>query len=295
MEKKNNAGVAFAAKMKSEYSEGVDQRAAADEQRVVAAQQAVVKQLVNLKTHMKRAGHREERDGKIHVSYGALFEAVQGIMPTLSGTLKTARRLGIVAFEGETLFQGVSNGVDITLLDESDKSDYAVVVREKGKHGKETERDPFALDNQAKTITACARCGKPVMPADRVGVSDRVLHQSCFECHLDECNVHLTAGTALVTNFSPFSSHFFFFCYCAKLGMPRLWSRDSCASIACLISKSCSNATPITPPASSATAQPSPTRTSRPISRPINEQKKRKKRKKKSDSYFKGAAFWLQQ
>jgi hypothetical protein len=189
----------------------VDQRAAADEQRVVAAQQAVVKQLVNLKTHMKRAGHREDKDGKIHIFYGTLFEAVQGIMPTLSGTLKTARRLGIVAFEGETLFQGVSNGVDITLQDESDRSDYTVVVREKGKHGKETERDPFALDNQAKTISACARCGKPVMPADRVGVSDRVLHQSCFECHLDECNVHLTAGDFQIRCSFVFLLFYFFF------------------------------------------------------------------------------------
>ena len=191
-----SAGAAFEERMKHEYGDGVDKRAAEDEQRVVAAQQAVVKQLVNLKAHMKKAGKRDEKDGKIHVQYGTLFDAVQGLMPTLSGTLKTARRLGIVAFEGETLFQGASNKVDITLLDESDRSDYQVVVREKGKHGKDVERDPFALDSQTKTISDCARCHKPVLPADRVGVSDRVLHRACFECHLDSCNIHLTAGTS---------------------------------------------------------------------------------------------------
>ncbi len=164
MEKKaTSAGDAFAERMKAEYSSNVDDRHVLEEARVAAAQAAVLKQLLKLKGHLKGKGKRAAADGKIHMLFGELFEAVQGDMPTLSGTLITARRLGIVAFDGETLFQGASNKVDITLLDESDKSDYVVAVRAKGKHGKDEERDPFAFDAKATKIENCARCSKPVL------------------------------------------------------------------------------------------------------------------------------------
>lgn len=187
-----NQGVSFADKMRQEYGEEVDQRRALEEARVVAAQEAVRKQLGKLKVWLKKIGSRRESDGKLHVSYGALFEAVQGDMSTLSGTLKTARRLGIVAFEGETLFQGASDKVDIALLDETDKADYVIAVREKGKHGKDEERDPFALDKGTNAVVNCFRCKEPVQKTERVGVADCVLHRKCFECHLDTCTIQLT-------------------------------------------------------------------------------------------------------
>jgi hypothetical protein len=160
MEKKS-AGDAFADHMKNEYGQGVDERRAMEESRVAAAQGAVLKQLLKLKSYLTKRGKRGN-DGKLHMTFGELFEAVQGDMPTISGTLITARRLGIVAFEGETLFQGTSNKVDIVLLDETEKSDYVIAVRAKGKHGKEEERDPFAFDASSTKITDCARCNTPV-------------------------------------------------------------------------------------------------------------------------------------
>ena len=52
-------------------------------------------------------------------------------MQALSGTLKTARRLGVVAFDGEHLMQGRDDHVVITLVDDSDKK-YQIVVSDKG-------------------------------------------------------------------------------------------------------------------------------------------------------------------
>lgn len=52
-------------------------------------------------------------------------------MQALSGTLKTARRLGVVGFQGEHLMQGRDDHTVITLLDDSDKK-YDIVVSDKG-------------------------------------------------------------------------------------------------------------------------------------------------------------------
>ena len=69
-------------------------------------------------------------------------------MQALSGTLKTARRLGVVGFEGEHLMQGRDNHVLITLLDDSDKQ-YQIVVSDKG--------TSLCFDGQALSI-------KPLLP-----------------------------------------------------------------------------------------------------------------------------------
>jgi hypothetical protein len=82
---KPSSGDAFAARMKNEYSSNVDGRSALEEERVVTAQKAVLKQLMKLKGHMKKSGKRVASDGKLHISFGELFETVQGDMSTLSG------------------------------------------------------------------------------------------------------------------------------------------------------------------------------------------------------------------
>lgn len=79
---------------------------------------------------IKKTGHQNEK-GQYTAEFGPLFTAVQGDMQALSGTLKTARRLGVVGFEGEHLMQGRDDKVLITLLDDSDKK-YNIVVSDKG-------------------------------------------------------------------------------------------------------------------------------------------------------------------
>lgn len=196
-------GDRFAENMKDQYSNTVDARHALEDSRVEAARVAVSKQVNKLKSWIKKIGVRQSNNNNnnhLSCTYGALFDAVQGDMPTLSGTLKTARRLGVVQYEGETLFQGASNHVVIVLLDESDDHPYDVVVSEKGSVKKKKdeddvdEKDPFALDARVAQSAPCFRCHKVVSPTERVAVSGKVMHRSCFECFLPACTIPLTAA-----------------------------------------------------------------------------------------------------
>ena len=59
------------------------------------------------------------KDGKVwRIKFGDLFRVSQDVMEAVSGTLKTAKKHGIVAFDAEVLFQGVSDKIVITLLKE---------------------------------------------------------------------------------------------------------------------------------------------------------------------------------
>lgn len=161
-----------------------------DEARAQAARDAVSKQVNKLRRYLLRIGPR--------ASFKALFDAVQGDMPTLSGTLRSARRMGVVAYEGEHLLQGRDDACIITLLDvdtpAATEKAYAVVVQDKGSKGALEVKDPFVFDAATHGSATCFRCGKEVMVQERVGVSNCVLHRRCFECHLDTCSVQLTAA-----------------------------------------------------------------------------------------------------
>ena len=50
------------------------------------------------------------------VLYGSLFESTQNSMEALSGTLMTAKRRGVVSYDGSLLLQRVHDQVRITLL-----------------------------------------------------------------------------------------------------------------------------------------------------------------------------------
>jgi hypothetical protein len=174
--------------MKDKYSAEVDERHRLEDVRVAAAQSSVSKQVNKLKRWILKIGGPNAR-----TTFGELFDAVQGDMAMLSGTLKSARRMGVVQYEGEHLLQGRDNAVVITLLDtDPTEREYTVVVREKGSKGVQEVRDPFALDALQNTTTACYRCHQDVLPQERVGVAEKVLHRKCFECYLDNCTMQLT-------------------------------------------------------------------------------------------------------
>lgn len=84
--KPSSTGDAFAERMKHEYSSNVDDRRAMEEERVAAAQAAVLKQLLKLKSYLRK-GKRSAADGKIHMFFGELFEAVQGLFFSFHETL----------------------------------------------------------------------------------------------------------------------------------------------------------------------------------------------------------------
>lgn len=72
-----------------------------------------------LKTHMKRLG-QPNSEGQYVVTFGVLFsdDICANVFEAIVGTLRAAKRKKIVKFEGEMLFQGISDKVEITLLQE---------------------------------------------------------------------------------------------------------------------------------------------------------------------------------
>merc|ERR1711934_116493 len=66
---------------------------------------------------IKRIGEPGD-DGKTQVTFGKVFkdEILEQQLESLVGTLKAAKKRGIVAFEGQMLLQGAHDHVVITLL-----------------------------------------------------------------------------------------------------------------------------------------------------------------------------------
>lgn len=190
----DNVGKRFEEQIKREYEAVHERFDKQEEERVIKFQNAVRRQLVKLVVYLKRLGKRNESD-LLECTYGDLFEAVQNDMATLSGTLKTARRMGIVSWNGpETLFQTADDDVVIVLLQEDEEAEFRPVVREKGSLEVEEVRDPFVLDAKISKKEACYKCGEAVEKMDRIGVSEVVMHRKCFVCHQSDCGVQLTAA-----------------------------------------------------------------------------------------------------
>eukprot|EP00118_Oscarella_pearsei_P018656 m.192069 g.192069 ORF g.192069 m.192069 type:complete len:1478 (+) comp39461_c1_seq6:2148-6581(+) len=136
-------------------------------------------------------------EGLYEVAFGLLFEETSNIFEALSGTLKTAKKHGVVKFMGELLLQGVHNATAITLMKDS-ISDSTVetytyrefracsisVNKRKGKG--------FSGTTQQNKQNKCFVCGKTVYPMEYVGVDDKAMHKACFRCL--ECKKMLSAG-----------------------------------------------------------------------------------------------------
>jgi hypothetical protein len=135
--------------IQNDYQATVENFDQKEEERVKKFQDAVRRQLVKLVGYMNRLGSKRASDGFLSLSYGELFEAarffclyfffpfsfvlqVQNDMATLSGTLKTAKRMGVVTWEGpETLFQTADDEVEIILLQSDEDADFQPLVHEK--------------------------------------------------------------------------------------------------------------------------------------------------------------------
>lgn len=73
-----------------------------------------------LKKDIARLGTRNPQTGKITVKFGVLFddEAAQQYYEALVGTLKAAKKRGILEFPGQMLLKGAHDDVEIVLLEE---------------------------------------------------------------------------------------------------------------------------------------------------------------------------------
>ncbi|XP_038051700.1 actin-binding Rho-activating protein-like [Patiria miniata] len=85
-----------------------------------AAGQRISGEIQNLIDVIQRVG-RPCEDGRHQVTFGRLFEIYVKISNKLVGILLRARRQGLVAFEGEMLWQGKDDNVVITLLEPCDE------------------------------------------------------------------------------------------------------------------------------------------------------------------------------
>lgn len=77
----------------------------------------VDKEVQLLIEEMKRLGEPNE-EGKIVVTFGVLFhdDRCANLFEALVGTLRAAKKRGIVDYEGQLLLQGVHDDVGVILL-----------------------------------------------------------------------------------------------------------------------------------------------------------------------------------
>lgn len=80
-------------------------------------QETVDREVQELRKDIARLGERNA-DGKIVVKFGKLFddEKVEQFYEALVGTLKAAKKKGVVDFQGQMLLKGAHDDVDIILL-----------------------------------------------------------------------------------------------------------------------------------------------------------------------------------
>ncbi|KAJ9470688.1 Protein costars [Diplonema papillatum] len=82
-------------------------------------QATVDRECEEMKKDIKRLG-TQQKDGKWMVKFGPLFDddKTQNYYEAIVGTLKAAKKKGILTFEGQMLLKGSHDDVEITLLKE---------------------------------------------------------------------------------------------------------------------------------------------------------------------------------
>eukprot|EP00037_Helgoeca_nana_P029125 m.346400 g.346400 ORF g.346400 m.346400 type:complete len:403 (+) comp27908_c0_seq1:2-1210(+) len=120
-----------------------------------------------------------------HVKFGVLFEATANLFEALSGTCRTARRVGVVQYDVEHLWQGRDDDVVVTLLKDTHDT-IPIPMRPSARSiatltrtAKSTGFDRASL---ASSRSMCHKCGTVVYPIEYVCGGDRVFHSRCFRC-----------------------------------------------------------------------------------------------------------------
>ena len=174
-----------------EVVKGEDPAEEAKQDRVQLAVDWVGGELQKLVQEILRLGHIVP-GGQTQVEFGCLFAETANMFDALTGILKTAKKLGILWYEGEVLFQGVNDRSLITLLKEdigeikketfirtppaSPRMSRAEGSSPPGKHRK------FGSGTQQYGHNLCAVCGKQVYQVEFVGATDKAFHRWCFKC-----------------------------------------------------------------------------------------------------------------
>lgn len=101
----------------------------------------------------------------------------------------TAKKRGVVKYEGTLLLQRIHDSVQITLLKHS-IPDSPLPDHSKRKAPPAKAGGFGAIQN---VIEKCAACGKTVYAGERVGAAGKAYHNTCFRCA--HCNKILEPTT----------------------------------------------------------------------------------------------------
>jgi hypothetical protein len=81
----------------------------------MATQEAVDHEVKLLQQQVKLLGKADD-DGVISCTFGELFDATEQIFEALGGTLKAAKKRGVVTYKAPLLLKGAHDAEVITLL-----------------------------------------------------------------------------------------------------------------------------------------------------------------------------------
>jgi hypothetical protein len=79
-------------------------------------EETVLHEVALLQEWVAKLGSRDAATGRISVPFGALYDATQDVFEALGGTLKAAKKRGIVAYGAPLLLKGAHDKVLIELL-----------------------------------------------------------------------------------------------------------------------------------------------------------------------------------
>eukprot|EP00039_Didymoeca_costata_P013678 m.212005 g.212005 ORF g.212005 m.212005 type:complete len:938 (+) comp15844_c0_seq6:264-3077(+) len=137
-----------------------------------------------------------EAEHTMEVSRNKIYKLIfmMVLEEAVAGTLKTAKKHGVVSYEAEILFQGRSDNVVITLLKttipDSDVNTYTYrQIRDASRRVKPKKTSGFGGASLQGTNSKCHICGKTVYAMEFIGVSGKAFHKTCFRCKV--CNTML--------------------------------------------------------------------------------------------------------
>ena len=149
--------------------------------------------------------------------FGPLFYATDNVFEALAGTLKTAKKYGVVEYDGDLLMQGAHDSTEITLLKETHDGAAdaqtptliaaGVEVKKRKKLAAVGGRPPstsgFGAASKQHTQSKCAVCSKTVYPMEYVGVADLVrphrMHHPTDACACRHSTRRASAATRAAT------------------------------------------------------------------------------------------------
>jgi dipeptidase len=84
----------------------------------MSAEHKVLEEVDRLKVEIKRLGKLNEETGQYEVTFGVLVmdDVCSNVFEALVGTLRAAKKRGVVNYEGQLLLQGTHDKVIVKLL-----------------------------------------------------------------------------------------------------------------------------------------------------------------------------------